>query len=45
VSQIGATGTQVLMWIKTKRAAQWKVEHEFRHRLKLAFDEQGIHMS
>ncbi|PZV18771.1 MAG: hypothetical protein DCF20_01535 [Pseudanabaena sp.] len=45
VSQIGANGTQVLMWIKTKRAAQWKVESEFRYRLKKAFEEQGIHMS
>ena len=45
VSQISATGTQILIWIKTTRAEQWKVEREFRYRLKLAFDEQGIDMS
>ncbi len=45
VSEIRATGTEILMWIKTTRAAQWEVEHEFRYRLKLAFDTQGIHMS
>jgi small-conductance mechanosensitive channel len=45
VSQISATGTQILVWIKTTRADQWEVEHEFRHRLKLAFDEQGIQMT
>jgi len=45
VSQISANGTQILVWIKTTRADQWEVEHEFRHRLKLAFDEQGIQMT
>jgi small conductance mechanosensitive channel len=45
VSQISATGTQILMWIKTTRADQWKVEYEFRYRLKLAFDQQDIQMN
>ncbi|MGA7937934.1 MAG: mechanosensitive ion channel family protein [Kovacikia sp.] len=45
VSQISATGTQILMWIKTTRADNWEVEREFRYRLKLAFDKEGIHLS
>lgn len=42
VNQISASGTQLLIWIKTKRSKQWEVEREFRHRLKLAFDQEGI---
>lgn len=45
VHQISAAGTQILMWIKTKRAKQWDIEWEFRRRLKLAFDEQKISMA
>lgn len=45
VHQISATGTQILMWIKTKRAKQKDVEWEFRKRLKQAFDAQEIHMT
>lgn len=44
VHQISSTGTQILMWIKTKRATQRDVEWEFRKRLKQAFDAQGIQM-
>jgi len=42
VDRISASGTQILMWIKTKRSKQWAVEQAFRYRLKLAFDQQGI---
>lgn len=45
VHQISATGTQISIGIKTKRAKQWEVEREFLKRLKLAFDEQGIQMT
>lgn len=45
VHQISAAGTQILMWIKTRRAEQWDIEWEFRKRLKQAFDEQGIQMT
>ncbi len=45
VISMAATGTQILIWIKTTRTAQWIVEHEFRYRLKLAFDAQGISIS
>ena len=42
VSNISAAGTQIMMWIQTKRMRQWDVGREFRRRLKLAFDQQGI---
>ncbi|MGK7929193.1 MAG: mechanosensitive ion channel family protein [Spirulina sp.] len=42
VSKISATGTQIVMWIQTKRMRQWDVEREFWRRLKEAFDRQGI---
>lgn len=42
VSNVSAIGTQISMWIKTKRMRQWPVEREFRRRLKLAFEQQGI---
>ena len=45
VNHISATGTQLLMWIKTQRMRQWDVEREFRRRLKLAFDQQGIEIA
>ncbi len=45
VHQISATGTQISMGIKTKRAKQWEVEREFLKRLKQAFDDQGIQMT
>lgn len=45
IDRINSSGTQIVIWIKTKRSKQWEVEREFRHRLKLAFDQQGIQMA
>lgn len=45
VNHISASGTQIVIWIKTRRSKQWEVEREFRHRLKLEFDQQGIQIS
>jgi small conductance mechanosensitive channel len=42
VGNVSAIGTQIEMWIKTKRMRQWDVAREFRRRLKLAFDQHGI---
>ncbi len=42
VSNVSAIGTQISMRIKTQRMRQWDVEREFRRRLKLAFEQQGI---
>jgi small conductance mechanosensitive channel len=42
VSSVNSAGTQIMMWIKTRRMRQWDVEREFRRRLKLAFEERGI---
>lgn len=42
VERISASGTQLLMWIKTKRSKQRAIEQAFRYRLKLAFDQSGI---
>ena len=42
VDQVSHTGIQLIMRITVKRLRQWDVEREFRRRLKIAFDEQGI---
>jgi len=42
VDQVSHAGIQLIMRITVKRLRQWDVEREFRRRLKLAFDEQGI---
>ncbi|GFE70234.1 mechanosensitive ion channel family protein [Chroococcus sp. FPU101] len=42
VSRVAHTGIEIMMRITVKRLRQWDVEREFRRRLKLAFDEQGI---
>ncbi|MBO9999917.1 MAG: mechanosensitive ion channel family protein [Cyanobacteria bacterium SID2] len=42
VDRIDESGIEILMWMKTKPLQQWNVEREYRRRLKLAFDEQGI---
>jgi small conductance mechanosensitive channel len=42
VDQLNHIGSQILMWMKTKRLRQWDVEREYRRRLKQAFDEKGI---
>ena len=42
VNQVSHAGIQLMMRITVKRLRQWDVEREFRRRLKLTFDEQGI---
>jgi len=42
VSNVSSIGTELLMWIQTKRLRQWDVEREYRRRLTIAFAEAGI---
>ncbi|NJL45304.1 MAG: mechanosensitive ion channel family protein [Leptolyngbyaceae cyanobacterium SM2_3_12] len=42
VNNVSATGTELLMWIQTRRMRQWDVEREYRRRLKQRFEEEGI---
>ncbi len=42
VSDIGNGGVELEMIIKTRPNFQWEVAHEFRRRLKFAFEQQGI---
>jgi small conductance mechanosensitive channel len=42
VNLVSHAGIQLIMRITVKRLRQWDVEREFRRRLKLSFDEQGI---
>ncbi|MBD0344618.1 MAG: mechanosensitive ion channel family protein [Coleofasciculus sp. Co-bin14] len=42
VNNIAHTGIELVIWIRTQPGQQWSVAREFRRRLKLAFDQQGI---
>jgi small conductance mechanosensitive channel len=42
VNNITHTGIEIVIWIRTQPGQQWALAREFRRRLKLAFDEQGI---
>ena len=42
VDNFGDRGLIVRVWIKTQPLEQWNVAREFRHRLKIAFDQAGI---
>jgi moderate conductance mechanosensitive channel len=42
VDDLNNSGVTIRVWIKTQPLQQWKVGREFRRRLKLAMDEQGI---
>lgn len=42
VNNIAHTGIEILIWIRTQPGQQWAVAREFRRRLKLIFDQQGI---
>jgi small conductance mechanosensitive channel len=42
VDRVTHAGLEIMMRIRVKRLRQWDVEREFRRRLKIAFDEQGI---
>ena len=45
VDEFSATGLMVRVWIETLPLKQWDVAREFRRRLKLAFDREGIAMA
>ncbi len=42
VNDILETGVEIVLWLKTQPLQQFAVGREFRRRLKLAFDKQGI---
>jgi moderate conductance mechanosensitive channel len=42
IDELDHAGILIRVWIKTRPLEQWSVAREFRRRLKLAFDEQGI---
>ncbi|MEX2291525.1 MAG: mechanosensitive ion channel family protein [Mycobacteriales bacterium] len=42
VERLGADGLDIRLVVKTAPLEQWKVARELRHRLKEAFDEEGI---
>ncbi len=42
VDDLNNAGVTIRVWIKTQPLQQWNVGREFRRRLKLAMDEQGI---
>jgi moderate conductance mechanosensitive channel len=42
VDNFGDRGLIIRVWIKTQPLEQWNVAREFRHRLKIAFDQAGI---
>jgi moderate conductance mechanosensitive channel len=42
VDDLNNTGITLRIWIKTQPLQQWKVARDFRRRLKIAFDQQGI---
>jgi small conductance mechanosensitive channel len=42
VNNIAHTGIEIVIWIRTQPGQQWSAAREFRRRLKLAFDQQGI---
>ncbi|WP_421657977.1 mechanosensitive ion channel family protein [Leptothermofonsia sp. ETS-13] len=42
VDSISHVGMLIRVWIKTKPGQQWAVGREFRRRIRLAFDENGI---
>lgn len=44
VNNLDHTGVEIQYWMKTKATQQWAVGREYRRRLKLAFDEKGIHL-
>lgn len=44
VDHISHSGIQIRIWIRTLPLQQWALAREFRRRLKIAFDRQGIHI-
>ncbi len=45
VDKFGDRGFIIKVWIKTRPLQQWAVSREFRRRVKVAFDAQGIYLS
>lgn len=44
IDHLDHVGATVRLWIKTQPLKQWDVAREYRRRLKIAFDQAGIHM-
>ncbi len=44
VSRVSHTGMEIMLRIVVKRLRQWDIEREYRRRLKIAFEEKGIHI-
>lgn len=44
VSRVSHTGMEIMLRIVVKRLRQWDIEREYRRRLKIAFQEKGIHI-
>ena len=44
VSRVSHTGMEIMIWIVVKRLRQWDIEREYRLRLKIGFEEKGIHI-
>jgi moderate conductance mechanosensitive channel len=42
IDNLDSKGLTLRVWIKTQPLQQWTVGRDFRRRLKLAFDQQGI---
>jgi moderate conductance mechanosensitive channel len=42
VDALNNTGITLRIWIKTQPLQQWNVARDFRRRLKITFDQQGI---
>ena len=45
VDEFSNQGLIIRVWIKTKPLKQWPIAREYRHRVKLAFDEAGIDLA
>lgn len=44
IENFGDRGVVIRVWIKTQPLKQWEVAREYRRRVKIAFDEAGIHI-
>ncbi|WP_427159822.1 mechanosensitive ion channel family protein [Aliinostoc sp. HNIBRCY26] len=44
IDNFGDRGLMIRVWIKTQPLKQWDVAREYRRRLKVAFDQAGVHI-
>ncbi|AUT04469.1 mechanosensitive ion channel protein MscS [Nostoc sp. CENA543] len=44
IDNFGDRGLMIRVWIKTQPLKQWDVAREYRRRLKIAFDQAGVHI-